>query len=437
MEIGNENSGPTYQAHYRRFYDAIKARYPQMHLVADTLTKERPTEINDEHYYNSPEFFLRNADKYDRYDRSKWKVYVGEYAVTEGAGLGNLRAAIGEAAFMTGMERNSDVVLMSSYAPLFVFPAWKHWNPNAIVFDATQTYGTPSYHVQAMFAQNRADVNLPVQVTSPMFVDRTVRGGMIGVGTWATQAEFKDIRVSQGEKVLFQSDFSKGLKGWNTRRGGTWDIHDGALRQLGDQQPATALISNPRWTDYTLTLKARKLSGHEGFLISVRAPNDHAKSWWNLGGWGNRQHGLEMAGVDNVRLPGRIETGRWYDICIELKGSAIRCYLDGKLIQEAAPGRLNALYAVAGRMRTTGEIVLKVVNAADVPQQTQIELQGMAGLAPSARALVLTSGSGEDENTFAEPTKVAPRATTIEHVAPTFRHVFPAHSVTVLRFPPR
>ena len=71
------------------------------------------------------------------------KFYVGEYAVTQGAGTGNLIAAVGEAAFMTGMERNGDVVAMASYAPLFVQPAWKTWNPNAIVFDSARTYGTP------------------------------------------------------------------------------------------------------------------------------------------------------------------------------------------------------------------------------------------------------------------------------------------------------
>ena len=122
MEIGNENGGAAYQERYALFYDAIKAKYPQMHLVADEWSgtpTNRPIEIVDEHYYSSPEFFIANAGKYDSYDRAGRKVYVGEYAVTQGCGQGNLRAAIGEAAFMTGLERNSDVVLMASYAPLF------------------------------------------------------------------------------------------------------------------------------------------------------------------------------------------------------------------------------------------------------------------------------------------------------------------------------
>ena len=230
MEIGNENGGPTYDKHYALFYDAIRKRYPEMRLVVDYKPSgNRPPDIVDEHYYNSPEFFAGNATKYDKYDRAGHKVYVGEYAVTQGAGkVGNLAAALGEAAFMTGMERNSDVVVMCSYAPLFVNPDWRHWNPNAIVFDSARVYGIPSYHCQALFAQNRADVVLPVEVTSPKI--EFPKGGMIGVGTWATQAEFKDIRVTKGDKTLFASDFSKSMKPWKTQKG-KWAVRDGALRQ--------------------------------------------------------------------------------------------------------------------------------------------------------------------------------------------------------------
>ena len=82
MEIGNENGGPTYDKHYKLFYDAIKAKYPQMNLVANTMTRPGPVDINDEHYYSNPEFFMANAGKYDKYKRGEHKVYVGEYAVT-------------------------------------------------------------------------------------------------------------------------------------------------------------------------------------------------------------------------------------------------------------------------------------------------------------------------------------------------------------------
>ena len=96
---------------------------------------------------------MRHAGQYDNYDRNGPKIFVGEYAVTRNCGLGNLRGAIGEAAFMTGLERNSDVVNMASYAPLFVNLNHRAWNPDLINFDSSKWYGLPSYYVQKLFSR--------------------------------------------------------------------------------------------------------------------------------------------------------------------------------------------------------------------------------------------------------------------------------------------
>jgi alpha-L-arabinofuranosidase len=125
LEIGNENGGPAYHERWELFYGAIKAKHPGIQLIANVWGGYPTTlmpDVIDEHYYNNPEFFIQQAHKYDTYKRDGPKVFVGEYAVTQGTGQGNLRGAIGEAAFMTGLERNSDVVIMASYAPLFVNP---------------------------------------------------------------------------------------------------------------------------------------------------------------------------------------------------------------------------------------------------------------------------------------------------------------------------
>ncbi len=174
VEIGNENGmgyswgGGTradYLPRYKAFYERIKAAYPDIVTIANIHTEpDVPAEIVDEHYYETAEWFFNAATKYDDYDRSKPKLYLGEYAVKKGAGRGNMGAALGEAAFLTGLERNVDVVLMTSYAPLFTNPYWQKWQPDAIVFDTTRCYGTPSYHVQKMFANNRPDVVLPVDL---------------------------------------------------------------------------------------------------------------------------------------------------------------------------------------------------------------------------------------------------------------------------------
>jgi alpha-L-arabinofuranosidase len=428
MEIGNENNGPTYDKHYKRFYDAIKAKYPEMHLVANSPTRPGHVDILDEHYYSDPTFFMSRAAQYDKYDRQGPKIYVGEYAVTRNCGQGNLRAALGEAAFMTGLERNADVVVMASYAPLFVNVGWRQWNPDSIQFDNCRVCGTPSYYVQKMFSAARGDVVLGMDFDAPA-MDAPSPGGAIGVGTWATQAEFKDIRVTQGEHVLLQSDFADGLKGWKTR-GGRWQVCNGALQQTAAGVNICAIAGDKSWKDYNYTLKARKLGGAEGFLILFHVQDERAKSWWNLGGWGNIGHGIETQSVASDRVPGRIETGRWYDVRIEVRGSRVRCFLDGKLIHDVNPS-MRSMYAVASRT-TDGEVILKMVNVSGAAQPLRIELAGLQERVKSAAATVLTSISPDDENSLDEPTKVTPVTCSIPAAA-NFTHTFPAQSVTVLQ----
>ncbi len=435
MEIGNENGGPAYVARYGLFYDAIKAKYPQMHLIADEWSgrpDNRPIEIVDEHYYSSPEFFINNADRYDSYDRAGRKVYVGEYAVTQGCGQGNLRAAVGEAAFMTGLERNSDVVLMASYAPLFANVNYKKWNPDLIDFDSSRAYGIPSYYVQKMFSENRGDAVLPLNIALAAEATPPPPHGRIGVGTWATQAEFKDIKVTRNGQTLFAANFANGTQGWSLRNG-DWKVQDGALRQNSTEENVRAFAGEKSWDNYTYTLKARKLGGNEGFLIPFLVQDEETKAWWNLGGWGNVRHGLELEGVSAADVPGRIETGRWYDIRIELKGANIKCYLDNQLIHDVNYKQPNPLHAVASLAKASNELILKVVNSAADDRETEIKLNGVSKVAPSANAIVLTSASPNDENSLTEPTRVAPVTRTITLAGPSFTQVFPGNSVTVMR----
>ncbi|MGE5608241.1 MAG: alpha-L-arabinofuranosidase C-terminal domain-containing protein [Bacillota bacterium] len=435
MEIGNENGGPLYNQRYALFYDAIKAKYPQMKLIANDwrgIPNSRKVEMVDEHYYNNPDFFMARANMYDRYDRARYQVYVGEYAVTQGCGQGNLIAALGEAAYMTGLERNGDVVVMASYAPLLVYPAWKAWNPNAIVFDAARAYGTPSYHVQAMFANHRADTVLPLTLDSPQSLPRSKRG-MVGVATWSTQAEFKDVRVvGKDGTVLLRSGFSTDMAGWRTR-GGTWEVKDGTLRQTGGGEGVRALAGDPSWADYTLTLKARKLGGAEGFLVLFQNANSDEKHWWNIGGWGNSRHALECGGVPDQSVNGSIETGRWYDIKVELNGPSIKCYLDGKLVHDVTRGGSKSLFGVAGLNADRSEMILKVVNTGETPIPTALTLEGVGQVEPIARTIVLAGKSTEDENSFEQPKTVVPIESTISGVSGSFNHTFPAYSVTVMR----
>ena len=176
IEIGNENfqkdvrqQSDHYPERYIQFYEAIRARYPDMMIIGNVdafdfnpeWRCQHPVDCVDEHYYRNPRWFIDRYRKYDTYDRSKPLVYVGEYAVTKEYGVnGNLSAALAEAVFMLGMERNSDVVRMSSYAPIFKNENEARWNPDMIHFNSSQTFVTPSYHVQRLMANHVGDCNV-------------------------------------------------------------------------------------------------------------------------------------------------------------------------------------------------------------------------------------------------------------------------------------
>jgi alpha-N-arabinofuranosidase len=183
--VGNEQWGPQYIERFTFFAKAIKQKYPSVQLVNsvgpnpdgelfnflnDTLRKMN-ADILDEHYYKSPEWFLQNARRYDNYDRNGPKIFAGEYAahsvgIPNGKTKNNWRSALAEAAFMTGLERNADIVNMASYAPLFAHVDGWQWSPDLIWFDNLQSYGTPNYYVQKMFSTNRGTQVVPVQLNN-------------------------------------------------------------------------------------------------------------------------------------------------------------------------------------------------------------------------------------------------------------------------------
>src|SRR5262249_18466494 len=149
--------------------------------------------------------------------------------------------------------------------------------------------------------------------------------------------EFKDIKVEKDGQVVFQSDFSGGKDGWKNVHG-NWSVQDGALRQTSTDERCVITAGDSSWSNYALSCKARKIEGKEGFVIMFNVENDTTYSWWNLGGWGNVRHGFEDfggAGHFGRDANGAIETGRWYDIQIEVKGSHVKGSIDGRVVREA------------------------------------------------------------------------------------------------------
>jgi alpha-L-arabinofuranosidase len=304
LGVGNEQWGEQYFERYRVFQAALKAKHPEIQLVTTAgpgvddaswklawgkFKSGMPADIVDEHYYRPPQWFLENSTRYDAQDRAGPKIFAGEFAAHESGRRPTLRAAVSEAAFMTGLVRNSDVVVMSSYAPLFAKAGASQWAPDLIWCDNTRVYATGSYHVQALFSRNRPDVVLPLVVDAPPV----------------------------------------------------------------PLPPAT-----------------------NGSTSGAKALPPHP------------------------------------------------------------PAALPALYAVAGRDNRANEIVIFIANPYAEAKAAMIELHGVAQLAAKAKAIVLTSASPEDENSFEAPMKIAPSEEAVAISGTSLARTFPAYSLTVLRLKP-
>ncbi|KAI9432507.1 glycoside hydrolase 97-domain-containing protein [Russula earlei] len=181
MGVGNENWGPQYIERLAIFSKAIKEKYPAIQLVNSSGTdpvgdrfdylngelRKMHADLIDEHYYKPPEWFTQNARRYDNYDRNGSKVFAGEYAAhtkltNDADKKNNWQSALAEAAYMTGLERNADVVYMASYAPLFAHIDGWQWAPDLIWFDNLHSYGTPNYYVQQLFSVNKGTAVVPI-----------------------------------------------------------------------------------------------------------------------------------------------------------------------------------------------------------------------------------------------------------------------------------
>jgi alpha-N-arabinofuranosidase len=159
VEIGNEDffdKSGSYDGRYAQYYEVIKEKYPQLQLIATAPVQSIKADVIDDHYYKRADEFYEFVHHYDKVDRNGPKIFVGEWATREGTPTPNFGAALGDAAWMTSMERNSDLIVMASYAPLLVNvnPGGMQWDTNLIGYDALNSYGSPSYYAQVMFSNH-------------------------------------------------------------------------------------------------------------------------------------------------------------------------------------------------------------------------------------------------------------------------------------------
>ena len=170
VEVGNEDffdKSGSYEGRYAQYYKAIKAKYPELQIIATMPIKGMKADMVDDHFYRSAKQFYEDVHHYDAIDRNGPKIFVGEWATREGSPTPNFASALGDAAWMTGMERNSDLVLMAAYAPLLVNvnPGGMQWESDLIGYDALTSYGSPSYYAQVMFGNHIGDQILRAELT--------------------------------------------------------------------------------------------------------------------------------------------------------------------------------------------------------------------------------------------------------------------------------
>ena len=415
LEIGNENNQPDprqqsdhYYERYEQFYKAIRAKYPEMKIIGNVVAwgddnpkwnSHLPVDLLDEHYYRSPDWFAAAFHKYDTYDRQGPKVYVGEYAVTNGYGnLGNMNAALGEAVYMMGMENNADVVELASYAPIFVNENDARWRPDMIRFSSSRVMGTPSYYVQQLMPQYLGTQVVKVEQTDP-YKDKvrkplTPKQNRVGFGTWNTLATFET-----GKEV----DFVRG----------DWQKEGNNVRQTGRQDATLCIEKNIIDSDhYTCKFRARKDEGAEGFIIVFNYVDENNYCWVNFGGWTNTQHAIEQISSGGKLLTdskrGHVEPGRWYDVTLQVAGDSVKAWLDNELVFNTVlkHDETKGIFSSATIDDTTGELIVKVANTSDAATTARLNLKHFRP--GCARVVRLAANDGMEENTLQAPTTIHP-----------------------------
>ncbi|MGN0505050.1 MAG: alpha-L-arabinofuranosidase C-terminal domain-containing protein [Lachnospiraceae bacterium] len=472
IAIGNEQWQTEYYQHYKlfekAFLEAAKEQpeiYGGIELIVANSTgsgdtvgwdyvesrAEENTTLVDEHYYEYPDFFFTNTKRYDSYDRSSQaKVFLGEYA----AKSNTLEAALAEAAYMTGLEKNGDIVELACYAPLFGNSTSNQWTPDLIWFNNHSVYGSVNYYVQQLFSVHRGSISLPASLNTES-LEATVAplSGKVGLGTWQTSAAYDNLVVTDNVtgEVLYSCTFddesvlnNDGFK----EHEGSFSVQDGRLIQTHTGNPADTntgdviYVGDLSWSNYTLTVDATILSGAEGFLIPVCVKNSNNNIFWNLGGWGNTVSCLQIvdAGIKSGQVSGtvrqiKLKHNQTYQLKIVVNENNIQCFLDGIKYIDYTKKTPEPLYESAC-LAENGDLVLKFINPSADALPIDIVLQDFdtGKFETTAQVITLSGKLLTAYNSAQTPDHIVPEETTM-NIDSSFTYEAPAYSLTVLRIP--
>lgn len=442
LEIGNENSGSEYEERYERIRQAVLAKYPDLIIVANDRSDSLTTDIVDDHYYNMPEFYAENVGLYDNYDRSKPDIFVGEFAVNQ-TYEGQLRAAISEAMFMIGFERNQDVVKLCSYAPLFEHVHYYSWYPNLIIFDNYRSYGIPSFYVWSLFGRNRGDNLLEFSEETDK-IYRALHGLPMVTGDFGLK--YKNA-IYNGVEVLPNKNIY-----------GKVEDRDGIMTVVEDpetmEEPwfripaAVALGEDIDSTEGIFDVELYMEEGKEAGVGMLCAPkpfsfydrnNPNPRDPWMLfnleplrwmlkdGKATLMRGGMRMEAIAESKDV-KINYGEFNKIHYELGQTHVDLYLNGELIQTVERPNYPVMCSVV--TENDEEIIVKVVNFSEREDSVEISLD--VPVKDEFIAEVLT-GEAEAENTLEEPEHVTDVILNLSGAGQNFVYKSPALSVNVLR----
>ena len=489
--IGNENEGEDYFERYTAFLDAFNeaknaspelydgieliysagasdathsGNYLKSYEYAKEWLESNPDKnisdfagATDQHYYNDPEWFLKNTNYYDndRYSRTAVNmtdtvygggigVFLGEYA----ARSNTLKAALAEAAYMTGLERNGDIVKMAAYAPLFGNLTATHWSPDLIWFNNRLCTCSISYYVQKIFSVNQGTKLLNSSIDGTLIKQPDLKG-RIGVGTWYTAAEFDNVKVVNTDtgEILGQDEFSINNFFWNWEKttDGNFSIKNGKLIQSSTEMDysiygSVAYFGESDWENYTYTVEATKLDGAEGFIIPFAVGDKDNCFFWNIGGWDNTVSTLQQIenGVKTGQIPGTtksftVESGKTYNLKVEVNGRNIKCYINDELFIEYKVGSdcEAELYHVVST-DDSGDVIIKLVNVIQSNKTVAIDIKNFN----AANKAVIYQVKGEslnDDNILGEKEDCIMEEFELEGFSNSFNYSVPKYSVTVIR----
>lgn len=427
LGIGNEEIGEGFFERYPYFHKAIKEKYPRIKVINTAgpfavgegyddgwnSARYHGSDLVDEHYYSSPEWFLGNMHHYEDFDASGPKVFLGEYA-----SWGNTYYnAIVEAAYMTHLER-SKAVALACYAPMLCNVDYVNWKPDMLWFDNHRICKTPNYYVQKLFMENQ--------------------------GTHAVEFSLEGL-----DEVLPLTD-ETGIVGdiiiqGNDVKGKIWDVTltaDGECRELAAfdiTDNSRHVLAQVEAEKYELSFKFRRSEGRKGLKIFFGSRDAGNEIQWEFGGWDNWD--CNIMTLHNGRgstISHRIfhVEDMDYELRLVIEGRHITTYVNGVCYNDVVDHlpQLEELYVTASVDEGNGDVILKAVNLTGEVKTVEVDL-GAENETGATRELQIGTLSGcvlAAENSLDEPDVIAPYYETMQVDSGAFCYDFPPHSVTVM-----